>query len=179
MPIYCCSIICRHRAAGARFHERLFGIQEGWRVVFASLVGIGLGMSPVPFYTIGMLAPELAKQFHWQFAQIMGGITMMTATVLIAAPVAGLLADRFGVRSVVLISIVRSASHSRRSRRRRFVAAVLCDLGADLDRRGGHAADHLDSRRQQLVRCAQRARAGPVLVGTGLFGFLIKPCARG
>jgi hypothetical protein len=31
--------------------------KEGWRVVFASLVGIGLGLSPVPFYTIGMFAP--------------------------------------------------------------------------------------------------------------------------
>src|SRR5471032_3038095 len=80
--------------------------KQGWRVVFASLVGIGLGMSPVPFYTIGMFAPELARQFHWAFGQIMAGLTVMTAAVLVAAPIAGLLADRFGVRKVVLTSIV-------------------------------------------------------------------------
>ena len=80
--------------------------KEGWRVVFASLVGIGLGLSPVPFYTIGMFAPELAREFHWQYAQILFGLTVTTFTVLISAPAAGFLADRIGVRPVVLGSIV-------------------------------------------------------------------------
>ena len=47
--------------------------RTGWPVVLAALFGIGLGLSPVPFYSIGMLAPELAKEFGWKFGAIMVG----------------------------------------------------------------------------------------------------------
>ena len=36
--------------------------RTGWPVVLAAMLGIGLGLSPVPFYSIGMLAPELATR---------------------------------------------------------------------------------------------------------------------
>ena len=87
----------------------LDGSQEfrrGWGVVLAALLGIGLGLSPVPFYTIGMLAPELNKAFGWAFSAMMMGLPIMTLGVLVASPLVGLLADRFGVRRVALSSIV-------------------------------------------------------------------------
>lgn len=80
--------------------------RQGWPVVLAAMLGIGLGLSPVPFYTIGALAPELAKEFGWGFGEIMGGLSVMTFAVLIASPLVGLLADRYGVRPVTLASIV-------------------------------------------------------------------------
>ncbi|MGX1802323.1 MFS transporter, partial [Brevundimonas naejangsanensis] len=80
--------------------------RQGWPVVVAAMLGIGLGLSPVPLYTTGALAPHLAQAFGWGFGQIMAGLTVMTLTVLLAAPVVGMLADRFGVRLVALISVV-------------------------------------------------------------------------
>ena len=151
----------------------------GWRVVFASLVGIGLGLSPVPFYTIGMLAPELARRFHWEFAQIMGGITIMTGTVLIAAPLAGMLADRFGVRRVVLASIVAfglsfCAFAATAGSLPLFYAnwALLAVAGAGtLPITWTRAVNNWFEVRKGLA-------LGLSLLGTGLFGFLIKPiCA--
>ena len=81
--------------------QKTIGFSEfrrGWPVVVASMFGIGLGLSPVPFYTIGMLAPELHKAFGWEFGAIMTGLMIMTLAVLVASTVVGYLGDRFGVR---------------------------------------------------------------------------------
>jgi len=89
--------------------DNLSGASEfkrGWQIVMASAIGIGLGLSPVPFYTIGMFAPELAAEFGWGFGEIMLGITVMTLVALFSSPIVGNLADRFGVRKVILCSIV-------------------------------------------------------------------------
>jgi MFS family permease len=153
--------------------------KQGWRVVFASLVGIGLGLSPVPFYTIGMFAPELAKQFHWQFAQIFFGLTVTTFTVLITAPAAGFLADRWGVRPVVLGSIVLfglsfAAFAATTGSLPLFYLtwAVLAAGGSGtLPITWTRAVNNRFDRRKGLA-------LGLSLVGTGLFGSLLKPtCA--
>jgi predicted MFS family arabinose efflux permease len=78
----------------------------GWPVVLSAMLGIGLGLSPLPFYTIGILAPELAREFGWGFAEILGGLPIMTFAVLLASPLVGLLADRIGVRTVALWSLL-------------------------------------------------------------------------
>lgn len=77
----------------------------GWGVVLASAVGIGLGMSPLPFYTIGVLAEPLSQTFGWGRAQIMSGMIPFTIAAVLVSPLVGLLTDRFGPRRVVLISI--------------------------------------------------------------------------
>ena len=46
----------------------------GWPVVLASTFGISLGMSPLPFYTIGVFAQPLAEEFGWGIDQIMFGL---------------------------------------------------------------------------------------------------------
>ncbi len=42
----------------------------GWKSVFASALGIGFGLSPLPFYTIGVfVAPfmqEMIERKSWQ-----------------------------------------------------------------------------------------------------------------
>lgn len=80
--------------------------KAGWPVVLSSFLGIGLGLSPLPFYTIGVLAPSLHKAFGWSLAQIMAGITDTTLVVLFAGPAAGFLAVRYGARRVALTSVV-------------------------------------------------------------------------
>ena len=89
--------------AGSRGFAEFRGMGGG--TVLSAMLGIGLGLSPVPFYTIGMLAPELARAFGWSYGAIQGALLVMTLSVLVASPVVGWLADRFGVRRVALTSV--------------------------------------------------------------------------
>ncbi|MAD29397.1 MAG: MFS transporter [Woeseiaceae bacterium] len=77
----------------------------GWKSVFASAVGIGLGLSPLPFYTIGVFVAPFINEFGWSVEQIMRGLPILIIGALIMSPVAGYLADKYGVRKVVLTSI--------------------------------------------------------------------------
>jgi predicted MFS family arabinose efflux permease len=140
------------------------------------MFGIGLGLSPVPFYTIGMLAPELNKAFGWEFGAIMIGLMIMTLGVLVASTVVGHLGDRFGVRRVALISVVLFAlsfmafSFSNGSIVLFYVNwAVMAVVGAGtLPVTWTRAVNnHFDARKGLAL--------GLSLLGTGIFGFLIKP----
>jgi MFS family permease len=78
---------------------------RAWGVVIAAAVGLALGMSPLPFYTIGMFAPELAREFGWSFAALMGGVAVQSAVVMLISPFAGLAIDRYGARPTGLLSL--------------------------------------------------------------------------
>ncbi len=78
----------------------------GWQVVFASMIGIGLGMSPLPFYTLVVFSAELVEAFGWSRKAVFFGLFVFTLSAFFAAPLIGRLTDRYGVRKVVLISIV-------------------------------------------------------------------------
>lgn len=78
----------------------------GWPVVLASTFGISLGMSPLPFYTIGVFAKPLAAEFGWGIDQIMFGLVPFCVVTVFSAPMAGYLSDRYGVRKVALISML-------------------------------------------------------------------------
>ena len=153
--------------------------ERGWRVVLAAFVGIGLGLSPVPFYTLGMLAPELAREFHWPFASIMAGLSITSVTVLIVSPLVGLLADRVGVRRVVLTSVAlfglafAAFGLTNGSLPLFYVNWAVLALGGagTLPITWTRAVNDWFDRRKGLA-------LGLSLLGTGLFGFLIKPaCA--
>ncbi len=77
----------------------------GWPVVFASAVGIGLGMSPLPFYTIGVFAIPLKAEFGWTQAQIMAALPIFTLSAVITSPIIGFLTDKYGPRRVALTSV--------------------------------------------------------------------------
>ena len=150
--------------------------RTGWPVVFASMLGIGLGLSPVPFYTIGMLAPELAREFGWTFGDIMAGLPIMTFAVLVASPIVGLLADRVGVRPIALISVVLfgfsfMAFAANPGDIRFFYAnwAIMAVLGAGtLPITWTRAVNNRFEDRKGFA-------LGLSLLGTGVFGFLVKP----
>ncbi|MDX1481746.1 MAG: hypothetical protein R3315_08730, partial [Woeseiaceae bacterium] len=50
----------------------------GWPVVLASTLGIGLGLSPLPFYTIGVFVGPYAQEFGWSVRFIMSGLLVLT-----------------------------------------------------------------------------------------------------
>jgi len=78
----------------------------GWPVVLSSGLGIALGMSPLPFYTIGVFAGPFMQEFGWSIAQVMSALAMFTMVAMVAAPLVGYITDKVGVRKVVLTSIV-------------------------------------------------------------------------
>lgn len=80
--------------------------RAGWKVVLASAIGIGAGVSPIPFYSIGVFVRPLATEFGWTVDQILLTLAVLTVGVVLFAPVVGLIVDRVGVRRVVLVSIV-------------------------------------------------------------------------
>ena len=80
--------------------------RRGWGVVFASAIGIGLGMSPLPFYTIGVFASPLAETFGWGMGQILSALMIFTVAAVFTSPIVGMLTDRYGPRKIVLTSIV-------------------------------------------------------------------------
>jgi MFS family permease len=80
--------------------------RHGWPIVLSSMLGVGLGLSPLAFYTVGIFAPILAQNFGWSFGEIFAGITVQTVAVALLAPVAGVLSTKYGPRPVALISVV-------------------------------------------------------------------------
>jgi predicted MFS family arabinose efflux permease len=150
--------------------------KAGWPVVLSSMLGIGLGLSPLPFYTTGVFAPYLAKSFGWTLSQVMAGITVTTAVVLFGGPAAGFLAVRFGARRVTLASLVLFAlafmgfSLSTGSLPLYYATwafAALVGAGT-LPMTWTVAVNQRFERRKGLA-------LGVSLMGTGIFGFFCKP----
>jgi predicted MFS family arabinose efflux permease len=78
----------------------------GWPIVASSALGIGLGMSPLPFYTLGVFVAPFMKEFGWGVDQIMLAFSVLSLAALITAPLVGYISDRVGVRKIALISVL-------------------------------------------------------------------------
>jgi MFS family permease len=79
--------------------------KNGWPVVAAAAIGIGLGLSPLPFYTIDVMVKPLGDEFGWSRGDVYGALAIYTFAVLAMAPLIGFLAEKYGARRVALVSI--------------------------------------------------------------------------
>jgi MFS family permease len=70
------------------------------------MLGVGIGFPTLPFYSIGIFAPTLARVFGWPFASILGGLALTPLVLLIGSPLVGHLIDRHGARNIAVISFV-------------------------------------------------------------------------
>lgn len=153
----------------SEFHGR------GWKLVLASLLGIGLGLSPLPWYTMGVFAPALSKEFGWRIDQIMVALSITTLMVMWAGPLVGVMAKRFGVRRIALTSVVlfslsfMSLGLNRGSLLQFYVTfAIVAIVGAGtLPITWTRAVNGWFDRERGLA-------LGLSLMGTGLFGFFSK-----
>jgi len=86
----------------AAFWEEARG--GAWKVVLASLIGVSLGLTALPFYTLGVFAGPLGNSFGWSRGVAQSGLIFsMIGTVFAAAPAAWLI-RRVGVRATALMS---------------------------------------------------------------------------
>lgn len=149
---------------------------RGWVVVGAAAVGVSVGMSPVPFYTIGIFAPQLAHEFGWSFAALMAGIGVQSFVVMLISPFTGIVTDRVGARGVAMISLVlfglafMSFALSGRSLILFYAQWVILSLAGagTLSLTWSRVVSGWFDRNRGLA-------LGVASTGTGITGFLIKP----
>lgn len=82
----------------------------GGQVLGAALVGVGLGLTALPFYTLGVFAQPLTQAFGWPRALVQSGIIFSMLGIVCSAGIVGWLIDRFGVRHVALGSQIGLAA---------------------------------------------------------------------
>jgi MFS family permease len=80
--------------------------RRGWPVLLASAVGSGVGLAPIGAYSLGALIAPLVAAFGWSRKDIGAAALFQSFGMLIAGAIVGGLADRYGARSVALISQV-------------------------------------------------------------------------
>jgi MFS family permease len=144
--------------------------------VLSALLGIGLGLSPVPFYTTGIFAPVLAHEFGWSFAAILAGFPILTFGVLFMSPVVGWLSDRYGVRPIALTSCVLFSLCFMSQALLTGSLAVYYAIWSVMAVVGSGTLPVTWTRAvNNRFEVRKGLALGLTLLGTGLFGFACKP----
>ena len=76
----------------------------GWRPLLCGAVGYGLGVSVLPYYTLGAFVRPLETEFGWSRAEVQGCTIAIVVGTLLTASLWGWLTDRYGVRRAGLTS---------------------------------------------------------------------------
>jgi MFS family permease len=71
-------------------------INRGWLTVFAGTIGLAFGPSTLTILSFGVFVRPLQQEFGWTLGQTALAATIISYMIMIAAPVQGVLADRFG-----------------------------------------------------------------------------------
>ncbi|MFV3126637.1 MFS transporter [Niveispirillum sp. KHB5.9] len=80
--------------------------RRGWRLVLAAATGVGLGITGLTFYTLGIFIGPLTQEFGWSRTSLASATILTTLTTLLLGPVVGRLTDRFGGRMVGMAGLV-------------------------------------------------------------------------
>lgn len=82
---------------------------RGWRILVAAAIGAACG-GAVASPSLGFFIPALQADMGWSRAQTSGAATAIMIGLLLGVPIAGRLADRYGVRAVILPAMLLMAS---------------------------------------------------------------------
>ncbi|NLR70316.1 MFS transporter [Novosphingobium sp. ERN07] len=81
-------------------------LAKGWRVLAGSFIGVGIGVSSLYFYSLGVFIKPLAAEFGWSRGQASLGALVGTACAALMSPVIGRIADRAGSLKVAIMSLL-------------------------------------------------------------------------
>ena len=82
--------------------------ERGWKLVAVSLVSYVFGSAGM-FFAFGLFLKPLSSEFHWSREAISGFTSISGVIFAVASPIVGRLADRFGVRRVILSCVLLAA----------------------------------------------------------------------
>lgn len=77
-----------------------------WWIAFGSCLGLIVANGSICVFAFSVFIKPLQAQFGWDRGSISAGLTFCALFAAFSLPVAGRLMDRFGVRPVMLISII-------------------------------------------------------------------------
>ena len=77
-----------------------------WLLVLVCAIGIGVGVSALPFYTQGLFIEAWTAEFGWTRAQASLGILGSTLALAAVLPLIGSIVDRYGLVTPVMISLL-------------------------------------------------------------------------
>jgi predicted MFS family arabinose efflux permease len=80
-------------------------LRTNWRALFAATFGLGTGSSAIALYTTSVIAPHMIADLGWTKATF-AALGTLSIVPSLCFPVAGRLADLFGVRRTALIGIL-------------------------------------------------------------------------
>ncbi|MFT5351101.1 MAG: sugar phosphate permease, partial [Gammaproteobacteria bacterium] len=78
----------------------------GWWNVATGFVGMGLSYAMFTVFAFGTFVRPLQEEFGWTRGELSFAYTMANIAVVIASPCLGILIDRFGVRRILIPSII-------------------------------------------------------------------------
>jgi len=77
-------------------------LAKNWRIITACGVGVGAGITGIPFYTLGLFVVPLEQQFGWSRTEVQGMFSVFAIAGLIVIPLIGWMTDCYGSRKVAL-----------------------------------------------------------------------------
>lgn len=79
---------------------------QGYRPLSAALVGTMCGAMAITTYSQGFFVGPVTAEFGWTYGQFFLGFTIMSLLGLIAAPLTGTLAQKYGIRKLGIIGLI-------------------------------------------------------------------------
>jgi MFS family permease len=80
--------------------------RSGWLTILASGVGVGVGLTGLPFYTFGVFMTPLEEAFGWSRSSIAAGMMFLNAGTILLSPFLGILMDRYGEKVLAVPSLI-------------------------------------------------------------------------
>jgi MFS family permease len=78
---------------------------EGWRVAFASSVGVFVSFASLLVYTFGIFLKPLADEFAWSREAVSSAFGIAAMTAAVCSPLLGFCLDRFGPKWIIVPSL--------------------------------------------------------------------------